>query len=60
MMLSVSAEGAATLRYRLTKNGRNFGGGLMILVDDGSAWVDVTWGPNGPPAAAQLVYVRSR
>ena len=60
MTLRVSAEGAATLRYRLTKDGRNFGGGLMILVDDGAAWVDVTWGPNGPPAAAQLVYVRSR
>lgn len=58
MTLSVKAEGPATLRYRVYRRGEYFGGGLMILVDNGKAWVDVTWGPPGPPHAAQLVYVR--
>lgn len=58
MTLGVTAEGPATLRYRLMKRGAYFGGGLMVLVDDGKAWVDVTWGPPGPPHAAQLIYVR--
>lgn len=56
--LSVTADGPATLRYRLVKDGKYFGGGLMMLVDDGKAWVDVTWGPPGLPHATQLVYVR--
>lgn len=56
--LSITAEGPATLRYRVSRRGKDFGGGLMILVDDGKAWIDVTWGPPGPPHAAQLVYVR--
>ena len=58
MTLSVNAEGTATLRYRLRQNGRYLGGGLMMLVDDGRAWIDVTWGISGPPRAAQLFYVR--
>ena len=58
MTLGVTADGSATLRYRVRKRGAYLGGGLMMLVDDGKAWVDVTWGPPGPPNAAQLVYVR--
>ena len=58
MTLGVTAEGPATLRYRVMKRGAYFGGGLMMLVDDGKAWIDVTWGSPGPPQAAQLIYVR--
>jgi hypothetical protein len=56
--LSVRAEGAATLSYRVSQGGRVVGGGRMTLVDAGKAWVDITWGPKGPPYAAELIYVR--
>jgi hypothetical protein len=57
--LSVAAIGPATLRYRVSHAGHVVGGGVMTLVDAGNAWVDVTWGPKGPPFAAELIYVRS-
>ena len=56
MTLSVTAPSRGMLRYRLARNGAYVGGGLMVLVDDGNAWVDVSWGPSGPPQASQLIY----
>jgi hypothetical protein len=58
--LSVVADGPAILRYRVSKAGHVIGGGRMTLVDGGKAWVDVTWAPQGPPYAAELIYVRKQ
>ncbi|MBE7219110.1 MAG: hypothetical protein INR64_11615 [Caulobacteraceae bacterium] len=48
----------ATLEYTVARGGVRKGGGRMTLVDGGAAWVDVTWGGEGPPLANELVYVR--
>lgn len=56
LTLAVKAVGPRELTYEVAKGGRVMGGGRMMLVDDASAWVDLTWGEEGPGYGAELVY----
>lgn len=58
MTLAVRAVGPREWIYAVAKDGRAMGGGRMMLVDDGRAWVDLTWGPEGPGFGSELVYVK--
>ncbi|MGI4975977.1 MAG: hypothetical protein ACRYG6_03435 [Janthinobacterium lividum] len=56
LTLAVKAVGPRELTYEVARDGRVMGGGRMMLVDDASAWVDLTWGKEGPGYGAELVY----
>ena len=56
LTLAVKAVGPRELTYEVAKSGRVMGDGRMMLVDDASAWVDLTWGEEGPGYGAELVY----
>ena len=58
MTLSVKAEGPAVLLYRVSRNGRTEGEGRMTLVENGKAWVDLSWPAGKPEYAGELVYVK--
>ena len=58
MTLSVVADGKWTLRYRVFRDAKLIGGGQMTLVDDGKAWVDLTWPGNHEAPGAFVTYVR--
>ena len=58
LTLSVKTDGPACLLYSVFKNGRLQGGGRMMLVDNGKAWVDLTWPDDRQDLAAELVYVK--
>lgn len=58
LTLSVQAEGKAQLVYTVQRNGVLLGGGRMMLVDDGKAWVDLTWPVDRLDLASELVYVK--
>ena len=58
LTLAVKAVGPRELTYEVATNGKRDGGGRMMLVDGASAWVDLTWGPEGPGYGAVLVYKR--
>lgn len=59
LTLAVTGVSAAEWTYQVAKDGQVMGGGRMVLVDDGSAWVDLTRGRDGPGHGHMLVYVRS-
>ena len=60
LALSVRAEGRSVLLYHVFKDGKLAGGGRMMLVDNGKAWVDLTWpaenGVERQELASELVY----
>jgi hypothetical protein len=58
LFLEVRAEGTTVLKYVVRRNGAAVGGGRMMLVDNGTAWVDITWPKDRQDLASELVYVR--
>lgn len=58
LTLSVQAEGKAQLVYTVRRNNVLLGGGRMMLVDNGKAWVDLTWPADRLDLASELVYVK--
>jgi hypothetical protein len=58
LTLAVSWGGPRTLLYTVAHNGHVEGGGSMTLVDNNSAWVDLTWGGGNPYDGAEIVYVK--
>lgn len=58
MALGVRKDGPASLVYSVYRNGKLFGGGRMMLVDEGHAWVDLTWPDDRQDLASELVYVK--
>jgi len=58
LTLSVTAEGPQVLVYKVARNGKPTGEGRMTLVDNGKAWVDISWPAGQPQYAGELVYVK--
>jgi hypothetical protein len=58
LTLAVRAEGPRVLTYKVARNGKPEGEGRMTLVENGKAWVDISWPDGHPEYAAALVYVR--
>lgn len=58
LTLSVMAEGPVVLLYKVARNGKPEGEGRMTLVEDGKAWVDISWLAGKPQYAGELVYVK--
>jgi hypothetical protein len=58
LTLSVTAEGPEVLLYKVARNGKTMGEGRMTLVENGKAWVDISWPAGQPQYAGELVYVR--
>ena len=58
LTLAVLRDGSSALTYSVRKNGVLEGGGRMMLVDNGAAWVDLTWPLDRRDLASELVYVR--
>ncbi len=58
LTLAVRTDGSAALVYSVYKNGLLTGGGRMMLVDNGAAWVDLTWPKDREDLASELVYVK--
>ncbi len=56
--LSVKRDGKWGLRYTVYRNGRVDGGGRMMLVDDATAWVDLTWVGRHSHPGSYLVYMK--
>lgn len=59
LTLAVTGVSAGEWTYQVAKDGQVMGGGRMVLIDGASAWVDLTWGRDGPGHGHMLVYVRS-
>ena len=60
LTLSVTAEGTQVLMYKVARNGKLEGEGRMTLVENGKAWVDISWPAGKPQYAGELVYVKQR
>ena len=58
LTLGVRSEGKAQLVYTVYRDGKLTGGGRMMLVDNGAAWVDLTWPLDRQDLASELVYVK--
>jgi hypothetical protein len=58
LTLSVTAEGPEVLIYKVARNGKPVGEGRMTLVENGKAWVDISWPAGQPQYAGELVYVK--
>ena len=58
LFLEVRAESSTMLGYVVRQKGEVVGGGQMILVDNGTAWVDITWPEDRRDLASELVYVK--
>jgi hypothetical protein len=58
LSLGVRSEGKAQLVYSVYREGKLIGGGRMMLVDNGAAWVDLTWPLDRQDLASELVYVK--
>jgi hypothetical protein len=58
LTLSVTAEGPEVLLYKVARNGKPEGEGRMTLVENGKAWVDISWPAGQPQYAGELVYVK--
>jgi hypothetical protein len=58
LTLAVRATGVASLLYSIFRDGRLVGGGRMMLIDNGSAWVDLTWPADRQDLASALVYAK--
>ena len=51
LTLSVEPESPFVLHYRVARDGKPEGEGRMTLVENGKAWVDISW-PAGKPQYA--------
>jgi len=58
LALSVHGAGSSQLVYSVSRDGALVGGGRMMLVDNGAAWVDLTWPSDREDLASELVYVK--
>ena len=58
LTLSVTAQGAEVLIYKVARNGKPVGEGRMTLVENGKAWVDISWPAGQPQYAGEVVYVK--
>jgi len=58
LTLSVTAEGPEVLIYKVARNGKPQGEGRMTLVENGKAWVDISWPAGQPQYAGEVVYVK--
>ena len=58
LTLGVRSEGKAQLVYSVYRQGKLIGGGRMMLVDRGNAWVDLTWPLGRQDLGSELVYVK--
>jgi len=58
LTLSVIAEGPEVLIYKVARNGKPEGEGRMTLVENGKAWVDISWPAGQPQYAGEVVYVK--
>lgn len=58
LSLAVHTDGTASLVYSVFRNGSLIGGGRMVLVDNGHAWVDLTWPDDRRDLASVLTYVK--
>ncbi len=58
LTLSVQAEGPTVLLYKVARDGKPQGEGRMTLVENGKAWVDLSWPAGQPQYAGELVYVK--
>jgi hypothetical protein len=58
LTLSVTAEGSEVLIYKVARNGKPVGEGRMTLVENGNAWVDISWPAGQPQYAGEVVYVK--
>jgi hypothetical protein len=58
LTLSVTAEGPEVLIYRVARNAKPVGEGRMTLVENGKAWVDISWPAGQPQYAGEVVYVK--
>jgi len=58
LTLSVIAEGPEVLIYKVARNGKPEGEGRMTLVENGKAWVDISWPAGKPQYAGEVVYVK--
>jgi hypothetical protein len=58
LTLSVKTEGSTVLIYEVSRNGKPEGEGRMTLVENGKAWVDLSWPAGQPQYAGELVYVK--
>jgi hypothetical protein len=58
LTLAVRTDGTRVLVYKVFKDGKLSGGGRMMLVDNGKAWIDVTWPSDRQDLASELTYVR--
>jgi hypothetical protein len=58
LTLSVIAEGPEVLIYKVARNGKPEGEGRMTLVENGRAWVDISWPAGQPQYAGEVVYLK--
>lgn len=58
LTLAVSAEGPRVLIYHVARDGKPEGEGRMTLVEQGSAWVDISQPVGRPDLAGAVIYVR--
>jgi hypothetical protein len=58
LTLSVTAEGPEVLIYKVAHNGKPKGEGRITLVENGKAWVDISWPAGQPQYAGEVVYVK--
>lgn len=58
LTLAVEADGPYVLRYKVARNGKPEGEGRMTLVENGKAWVDLSWPTGQPQYAGEVVYVK--
>jgi len=54
----VTAEGPEVLIYKVARNGKPQGEGRMTLVENGKAWVDISWPAGQPQYAGEVIYVK--
>jgi len=58
MTLAVQTDGPRVMTYKVAIMGKPEGEGRMTLVENGKAWVDISWPAGKPEYAGALVYVR--
>jgi len=58
LTLAVRREGPTVLLYSVFKNGTLEGGDQLLLVDNGTAWIGLTWPEDRQDPAAQLTHVQ--
>ena len=58
LTLSIVADGPRVLCYKVARNGKPQGEGRMTLVENGKAWVDISWAAGKPEYAGEVVYVK--